>query len=176
MTEDPDRYGKLESADGRWRLRFTRTLAHPPEKVWAALTKPEHLAAWFPTTIEGETAPGAVLRFEFPYEDSPTITGEMITYQPPTALEFRWDRDILRFDLRPEGDGTFLTLLSTFDEVGVAARDAAGWHACLDLLVAHLDGQTPDWDAMDRHQTVHPHYVKEFGPAAASIGPPDWAT
>ena len=47
-------YGELEQrSDGRWRLRFTRALAHPPEKVWRAITEPEHLAQWFPTTIEG---------------------------------------------------------------------------------------------------------------------------
>ena len=41
-------YGELEQLnDGRWRLRFTRALAHPPEKVWRAITEPEHLASWF---------------------------------------------------------------------------------------------------------------------------------
>ncbi|HKC74762.1 MAG TPA: SRPBCC domain-containing protein [Chloroflexota bacterium] len=45
--------GQLEHIDGRWQLRFTRKLAHPPEKVWRALTEPAHLAAWFPTDIEG---------------------------------------------------------------------------------------------------------------------------
>ena len=30
-------YGDLEQLDdGRWQLRFTRALAHPPEKVWRA--------------------------------------------------------------------------------------------------------------------------------------------
>ena len=58
-------YGRLEQSDGRWQLRFTRRLAHPPERVWRALVDPEELDAWFPTTIEGECAPGAPLRFRF---------------------------------------------------------------------------------------------------------------
>jgi Activator of Hsp90 ATPase homolog 1-like protein len=39
-------------------LRFVRYLPHPPAKVWRALTEPEHLAAWFPTTIDGHAARG----------------------------------------------------------------------------------------------------------------------
>jgi hypothetical protein len=58
--------GTLDKVDGRWRLRFTRHLRHPPAKVWRALTEPEHLGAWFPAAIEGERAAGARLRFAFP--------------------------------------------------------------------------------------------------------------
>ena len=68
MTEEilVERYGKLEQGhDGRWQLRFERRLTHPQEKVWRAITDPEHLAAWFPSTIEGERAAGARLRFSF---------------------------------------------------------------------------------------------------------------
>src|SRR5207247_6173143 len=35
--------GKLEDLGGRWRLRFTRELAHPQEKVWRAITEPKHM-------------------------------------------------------------------------------------------------------------------------------------
>lgn len=62
-------YGTTEHLDdGRWRLRFVRTLPHPAEKVWRALTEPAHLAHWFPSTIDGERAAGAPLRFVFPHE------------------------------------------------------------------------------------------------------------
>jgi hypothetical protein len=39
------RDGQLEELNGRWRLRFTRVLPHAPEKVWRALTDPQHLEA-----------------------------------------------------------------------------------------------------------------------------------
>ena len=44
-------------------LTFTRRLAHPREKVWRAVTEPEHLAAWYPQEIVGERRAGAPLRF-----------------------------------------------------------------------------------------------------------------
>ena len=57
--------GTLERSDGQVRLIFTRRFPHPPGKVWRALTEAEHLAAWFPTTIEGDLVAGATLRFAF---------------------------------------------------------------------------------------------------------------
>src|SRR2546430_6015265 len=32
--------------------------------------------------------------------------------------------------------------VNTFDQVGKAARDAAGWHACLDVLACRLSGES----------------------------------
>jgi uncharacterized protein YndB with AHSA1/START domain len=160
-------YGELTQANGRYQLRFRRRLAHPPEKVWRALTAAEHLAAWFPTRIEGERATGAALRFVFANDEGPTLGGEMLIYQPPTLLEFRWGDDTLRFELEPDNAGTLLTFIDTFDELGRAARDAAGWHVCLDRLSGHLDGQTaPDPDAQP-WQTVHAAYVERPSNASA---------
>ena len=166
--------GQLEQRDGRWQLTYTRTLPHPPEKVWRALTEPEHLAVWFPTDIEGERATGAPLRFVFRNGEGPTIDGQMIACEAPNLLEFRWgDEETLRFELRAEGDGTFLTFVNRFDQVGKAARDAAGWHACLDVMAYHLDGEQPPWQTRERWQEVHARYLERFPAEAATIGPPE---
>ena len=168
---DHDALGALERSDGRWSLRFTRRLPHPPEKVWRALTEPEHLAAWFPADVEGERRTGAPVRFVFRHGEGPAIDGEMITFDPPSVLELRWGgEETLRFELRPDGGGTVLTFVNAFDELGKAARDGAGWHVCLDALAADLDG-TP-WTSDGRWQAVHRSYVERFGAEAATIGPP----
>jgi uncharacterized protein YndB with AHSA1/START domain len=168
--------GQLTQAEGRWQLRFVRTLAYRPEKVWRALTEPEHQAAWFPDEMQGERAVGARLHFvsrEMP--DFEGVDGTMLVYDPPTALEFRWGDDKLRFELEPTGDGTVLTLIDTFDELGKAARDAAGWHACLDQLAYALAGEDAPWKADERWSEVHEAYVDSLGPEAATIGPPqEW--
>lgn len=166
-------HGRLEEIGGRWQLRFTKKLPHPPEKVWRALTEPEHLVAWFPTTIEGKRKAGAALRFVFHGGEGPSFDGEMITYEPPSVLEYRWGDDTLRFELRPDGDGSVLTLLDTFDELGKAARDAAGWHECLARLDHHLTGGEGALDSSERWERVHAAYVERFGPDASTIGPPE---
>ena len=165
--------GTLTQAGERWQLRFERRLAHPPEKVWRALTEPEHLAAWFPSEIHGDREAGAKLRFVFTNNEGPPTDGEMLVYDPPATLELRWDTEILRFDLRPEGEGCLLTFVDTFDELGKASRDSAGWHACLDVLEYHLAGQEPPRSNKVHWQDLHDMYVERFGPKASTIGPPE---
>jgi uncharacterized protein YndB with AHSA1/START domain len=169
-----DALGQLEPAGDRWQLRFTRHLPHPIDKVWRAVTEPEHLLAWFPTTIDGERAAGADLTFRFPHEDAPEMKGTMLAWDPPRLMELRWgDDDVLRIELAPDADGTRLTLVDVFPEQGRAARDGAGWHASLDALTGHLQGDaTPDDNS--RWSELAPLYREAFGPAASTIGPPDW--
>jgi uncharacterized protein YndB with AHSA1/START domain len=165
---------ELEQVDGRWRLRVRRRLAHPREKVWRALTEAGHLAAWFPTTVEfpDERVPGAKLRFAFREHDLPAFDGELLAYEPPELLEFRWGPDLLRFELRADGTGTELTLFDVLEEKGKAARDAAGWDVKLAELAAHLDGVPPDPTETDWPR-LNDGYAERFGPDAATVGPPD---
>jgi uncharacterized protein YndB with AHSA1/START domain len=167
-------YGTLDRLDnGRWQLRFTRALPHPREKVWRAITESEHLACWFPTTIEGERSVGAPLRFSFRGNQAAPFEGEMLAYSPPSLMEFRWGTDVIRVELEPSGSGTILTLLDTLDQHGKAARDGAGWHTCLDGLAAHLSGEQDARESLTRWKEVHSRYVESFGPEAATVGPPE---
>ena len=167
---------RVEPGPNRWRLRFTRELAHPVEKVWRALTEPEHLKAWFPDDVVGEWAVGRTLRFQ-PRGDAaaeyPAFEGEILVFDPPSVLEFGWGTDRLRFELEPTGDGTRLVFTDTIDEVGKAARDGAGWHACFDELEHHLDGTQPPWTVDERWDQVHRGYVERFPAEASTIGPPE---
>ena len=182
MTE-PNRSardGTLERADGRWRLRFVRVLPHSPENVWRALTEEEHLTAWFPMTIEGGLRSGARLMFRHRDNAMPPTSGEMIACDAPRVLEFTWgfsgeERDqpeLTRIALVAEGSGCRLVFTTTYDQVGKSARDAAGWHVCLDLLGEHLAGESPATDGPGRWKPLNRYYAKRFGAEAASIGPP----
>ena len=174
MTNSSDVYGRLREADEGWRLEFTRRLSHPLEHVWRALTDPDELLAWFPTTVEGQRTTGARLHFAFPSGNLPRFEGEMTTYAPPWLLEFRWgDFDLLRFELRPDGDGTLLTFVHTLRELGKATHDGAGWHECLELLGYRLDGRTPPFEEGLRWAEVLPWYEEHFGPEASRLRPPE---
>lgn len=165
--------GTLEQAGDRWRLRFTRHLGSDPETVWRAITEPEHLTAWFPDHLTGAWVVGGELRFS---HDSAAISGfggEVRAVDPPRLLEYTWGPDLLRFEIEPHGAGCTLTLLDTFDEQGKAARDAAGWHVCLDQLAAELGGRAADASPTEQWKDVHPGYLEAFGPAASTIGPPE---
>lgn len=168
-------YGELEVTDGRAVVTFTRRLGHGPGKVWRALTEPEQLAAWFPTTIDGERAAGAPLEFRFEHVEMPPMRGEMLAFEPPSLLELMWGGDRLRFALAPEGDGTKLTLTVTMEELGKATRDGAGWHQCLDSLDRQLAGTAGRADNSDDWRGLRDVYAERFGPEASVLGPPkEW--
>ncbi len=154
--------GEITRDGGRLALRYERRLAHPPEKVWRALTESEHLRHWFPADIEGERTPGARLVFRFwpdtlekaaesgiPTDepgfspDDPTLPGELRVWEPPRVLEYTWDTDLLRFELAPDGTGTILVFTTWIDSDTQAPHGvegaAAGYHACLDALGEVLD-------------------------------------
>jgi len=164
--------GELLERDGRYELRFERSLNHPVEKVWRAITEPSGLAAWFPFDIEGPRETGAALRFVFREEEGEDFSGRMVEFTPQSVMELVWEDDeTLRLELAPSDDGCVLRLINRFDEISKAARDAAGWHACLALLSASLDGAAaPDSRAI--WESVHAKYVSRFGPEAATLGPP----
>lgn len=170
-----DDLGTLERDADELRLTFIRRIPHAPEKVFRALTEPEHVRAWFPSDIVGERRAGAPLKFEYREGDGVTIEGRLLAYDPPHLVEYQWgDDETLRFELAADGDATVLTFVNTFRELGKAARDAAGWHTCLDLLDLHLDGRTPPWTQPEHWKQLHARYVSALGPATATIGPPDW--
>jgi uncharacterized protein YndB with AHSA1/START domain len=164
---------ELERDGERWRLRFTRRLAHPPEKVWQAIVDPAQRRAWFPDTAIGDfEQPGATLRFEHEGGAFEPFAGEVRAVEPLRFVEFTWGTDVIRIELEPRDDGCLLTLLDTIDEVGKAARDGAGWHLCLDKLDLALDGRAPEWSDQERWRAVHGDYVRALGPEASTIGPP----
>jgi uncharacterized protein YndB with AHSA1/START domain len=166
---DDAELGTLVREGDRWTLTFTRRLPHPQEKVWRAVTEPEHLVVWFPQQIVGARSAGARLRFVS--SGGEAFEGEMLVFDPPSVMELMWGADRLRIELQRDDSGTLLTLTDTFEDLGKAARDAAGWHECLDRLVGELDGKTPPaWG--ERWPEVHPVYVERLGPHAATIGPP----
>ncbi len=171
--------GTLERVGDMSILRYRRRLAHPQQKVWRAITEDADLAAWFPTTIEGARRAGAPLRFSFREGEAAPFDGEMLAFVPPSLMELRWADDVLRFELEPGSDpassACILRLTVTFPEHGKAARDAAGWHVCLEQLGAACDGTALPWLPPERWRVVHLGYVERFGPGASAIGPPrEW--
>jgi hypothetical protein len=124
--------------------------------------------------MEGERVAGAALHFSFRESEGAPFDGEMLEFVPPSLMELRWADDVLRFELQPDGAGCILRLRVTFPDHGKAARDAAGWHVCLEQLGALCNGSElpPSWQPPERWRVVHRGYVERLGPEASAIGPP----
>ena len=124
------------------------------ERVWEALTVPEHVSRWFGTEGEIDLQPGGAILFGWP--GFGTFHGEVVEVEPPRRFAYRWclDRDTpvdqgptttVRFTLEPVPEGTRLKLVeSGFASLPEGVRDrhladnTKGWQEELDELVKHL--------------------------------------
>ncbi len=125
-----------------WTLVLVRDLRHPPEKVWKALTDPEHLREWAP--FDSDRNLGAVGSAKLSTVGSPTpqvSETHVKRADAPKALEYSWGGAEVRWELEPlGGGGTRLTLWHNINR-GFISMGAAGWHVCFDVLDQLLAGQ-----------------------------------
>jgi uncharacterized protein YndB with AHSA1/START domain len=126
-----------------------------PARVWAALTQPEQLSAWFGTQASIELRPGGEVTFTWDGSSGPrgVTRGVIEAVEPPRRLTFRWqpspDTDQttrVEFTLEPHPEGTRLRLVeSGFAGLppelrgGCHADHQDGWRRELDELVQYLD-------------------------------------
>lgn len=148
------------TVDGRPTVRVERRYPHAIDKVWRAVTTPEHLGQWFPSPVELDLRPGGAMRFSA-FEGVPASTGTVETVDEPRRLTFRWGTDRLTFELVPDGDGTTFALTHSFDDRYGAPSFATGWEFCLTGLRSVLAGDP--LPRADRGIARHEQLVHEFG-------------
>jgi uncharacterized protein YndB with AHSA1/START domain len=169
----PNPTGTYEQIDGSPVVRFERTFPHPPHDVWDAVTDPARLQQWFPTSVEFEQLrAGEPITFRFAEDRYPAMAGAFREVTPPTRLEFTWGDDVLTFELaqRDGGAACRLAFSVILDSVDKAARDAAGWDDCLDMLDEVVSGETPQRpSATDRWEGYYAEYKRRGLPATAEI-------
>jgi uncharacterized protein YndB with AHSA1/START domain len=167
--------GTLLDSNGHWTLRFERQLRHPIEKVWRAISEPEHRDAWFPQRIVGPFEVGAAVQFvDDPNMPAEGFGGRWTAIEPPDLLELEWGTDRLRIELTATDGGCHLVFSDQLTDAEHAARTASGWHACLDALAAELDGRPiPELDEA-RWNEIHDAYLLAMpGPRHAWGQTPD---
>lgn len=157
----------LLKAGARPVLRFERNLPEPPEEVWRAVTDPVEMRSWFPTRIEiEEWKVGAELTHHFDEHDIDPLPGTVLEWDPPCRVSFTWGTDTISFELTPSAHGGTAFVLTEELDASHAARNAAGWEACLDRLEGGQEREA--WRArFDR-------YVAGFKPVLGpQEGPPE---
>ena len=139
--------------------RITRSLdlAHPQEKVWAALTTLDGITGWFGSHADGELAPGHDVHMRWEQYDNAEGTLEIKVVDPLSVFAFGWSingapkddprRTYVEFVLEPTASGTRLTVTeSGFAQLPDEWLEASyqgnseGWRQELAELVAYLDG------------------------------------
>jgi uncharacterized protein YndB with AHSA1/START domain len=145
------------------RIERTLQLPVPRQRVWDAITKPEHLAHWFEMVREMDFRVGGAIHFTWENERSP-YPGIIEAIEPVHRFAFRWSSyaighpklklapapsTLVEFTLEELVDGTQLTLV----ESGFASLPQAipagktygdnqhGWQGLLTELHTYLQNQ-----------------------------------
>ncbi len=136
------------------RIERVVEIAHPPAKVWAALTTADGLAGWFGNEATIDLRPGGSAQMKFGSGHTADMRVERV--QEPTVFGFTWHiyglpdddprRTYVEFTLEPVGGGTRLTVVeSGFAQLADDAYRTAydgntqGWGSELGELVDYLD-------------------------------------
>ena len=167
---------RIEKDADKWTLVLVRDLAHPPERVWSALTDPAQLREWAPFDADRNLGSVGTARLTTVGAPAPHVTESRIKRaEPSRLLEFDWGGGDIRWELEPLGNGgTRLTLWHNIDR-NFIAMGAAGWHICLDVLDHALAGRPlgrlvgPDAMKFGGWQRLNAEYAKQFG-----VEPPKW--
>lgn len=173
MAQQLSHDGVLEKIDEGYRLIFERYLNHPVEKVWAALTEPDRMRAWFAAADQLEMESGGAVELRWLNTDlegnTAVARGKITELDPPTVIEYDTDiHGLIRWQLEPQSDGCILRLTVTNDlPEEYIAIVLAGWHVHLDFLEEALDGQEVDWPnwPMDRWEVHHRRYAAQYEPS-----------
>jgi uncharacterized protein YndB with AHSA1/START domain len=154
----------------------TRTLAQPPEAVWAALAAYDRIAAWAPqvdhaTRLGGPPdGPGAVRRVQV---GRLALVETVTDWEPGRHLAYRIEglprplgRVATSWHLRPAGTGTEVSVTTTVDagprppqqliaRIGARRLGAAG-DQMLGGLAGHLDAGTTSGSPQGGDTTTGP--------------------
>lgn len=160
----------------RWTLVLVRDLAHPPAKVWEALTDPAHVREWAPFDADRNLGSVGSAKLSTVGAPTPQVSEtEVKRADAPRLLEYSWGGQDIRWELEPQaGGGTRLTLWHNIDRRFIS-MGAAGWHICFDVLERLLNGQPigrivgAEALKFGGWQRLNAEYAKQFG-----VESPNW--
>lgn len=153
MSQNPHAAADHET----FTVRRTIQIAAPVDKIWSAVTEPEHISRWFGRTVlmgEGVGAHGTIT-----WPDRQAIPLRVEAVDAPRSVTYRWCNDdddgapatvedapstVFTFTLEPTAGGTRLTVEEsgfevTTDPAANLESHRQGWDGELDKLVSLLE-------------------------------------
>ena len=147
------------------RIERDITVAAPIERVWAVLTRPEHIAVWFgagtpnPAPVDIDLRPGGVMVLDHgEYGRFPTRIEHV---EPPTYFAYRWasaypgelatddNSTLVEFRLTATNDKTLVQVVETGfaslvipadrEETAGYESHSEGWTEVIKALAVHAE-------------------------------------
>ncbi len=129
---------------GQCTVIVERDIAHPPEKLWRALTQPHLIEEWL---MKNDFAPRVGHRFNLRGDWGGVLDCEVLVIEPEKELSYTWNfrhedaafnlESVVTFTLTPTAMGTRLRMEQTGfrpDQKQAFGGAHAGWKQSLDKL------------------------------------------
>lgn len=133
----------MSSAETR-SVVIEREIAHPPEKLWRALTQPHLMEEWL---MKNDFKPDVGHRFKLRGEWGGVLDCEVLTIEPHKSLSYTWDyshedpaynlKSVVTFTLTRTASGTHLRVEQEGfrpEQKQAFSGAHAGWKQFLDKL------------------------------------------
>ncbi|MBA3897236.1 MAG: SRPBCC domain-containing protein [Sphingomonadaceae bacterium] len=134
----------IETSTETRTLVVEREIAHPPEKLWRALTQPHLIEEWL---MKNDFAPAVGHRFNLSGNWGGVLDCEVLAVEPNETLSYTWNfkhddpaynlESVVIFTLMPSSTGTRLRMeQSGFrpDQKQAFGGAKAGWQGFFDKL------------------------------------------
>ncbi|MBZ5751133.1 SRPBCC family protein [Metabacillus rhizolycopersici] len=133
----------IEKANDDHIARFERHFMHSVEDVWSWLTENKKLTKWFSELSVEDLREGGMIKFDM--QDGTFEEMAIIELKTNSILEYTWGEDSVRFELYQEPEGCRLVFIEKIKVITPhTPKDLAGWHVCLDVINALIDGKKID--------------------------------
>ncbi|MGE7109832.1 SRPBCC family protein [Lysinibacillus sp. NPDC047702] len=149
----------IQKQQNHYIVKFSRSLPHPTEKVWAALTENDKLQKWMNNLEIINLQKNGKIHFNMNDGTDDFLEIQITDYVVKEVLEFDWGNDTVRFELSPIDNGSVLLLAESIGELTEhTPKDLAGWHICLNLLSDLLNGTIHEEFPMEEWQKRFTEY------------------
>lgn len=137
---------EITQVDEGYKAVFEREMEHGAGEVWSMLTDNSRLKQWFDELHIAGKGKGGKLVFDMGDGNSENLA--ITDYEEGKVFAFEWWADHVRFEIsRKDGGRSTLRLIETIERITPqTAKDLAGWHVCLDVIEAVLNGKQMDRD------------------------------
>lgn len=140
----------IEKVEGGYLARYHRPLKHSVEEVWAALTANDKLEKWMPNLEVTDLQEGGTITFNMNDGTGSSFGMKIRDFEELAVLEYEWGDGWVRFEITPKPEGCLLILKEFIPELtDHTSKDLAGWHVCLDVFAALLEGRVMDFPKGD---------------------------
>ena len=124
------------------RIERTVEIAHPPARVWAALTTAEGLGTWFGNAAAIDLRPGGTAELTWTSGDKASMRIERV--EPPSVFGFTWGIYGLPHD-DPRHTNVEFTLVSTATGTRLTVVESGFAQLPEDGFYKAFDGNTEGW-------------------------------